>query len=54
MKTALALVLLAVCAAAAFTEEDDIIVLTNENFQETIDSFDYIMVEFYAPWCGHC
>nr|AIG56320.1 secreted protein [Achlya hypogyna] len=30
-------------------------VLTEKNFKkEVLDSPDYWLVEFYAPWCGHC
>ena len=41
-------------AQAEITEEDGILVITSENFQEAIDKHKFIMVEFYAPWCGHC
>lgn len=35
-------------------EDDNILVLTGANFQEALDKHDNVMVEFYAPWCGHC
>merc|ERR1719199_169310 len=48
----------ALVAAAVFavdvTEEDDVMVLTTENYDAVLAENDMILVEFYAPWCGHC
>ena len=30
------------------------IVLDDDNFDEVVSSFPLLLVEFYAPWCGHC
>lgn len=35
-------------------DEKDVVVLTERNFSDFIKTNKYVMVEFYAPWCGHC
>ena len=35
-------------------DEDDVQVLTTENFDSWVSKQKLALVEFYAPWCGHC
>lgn len=37
-----------------FQKDDGVIVLSKADFQKAVDSIQYLLVEFYAPWCGHC
>jgi protein disulfide-isomerase A1 len=39
---------------AEIKEEDSVWVLTDENFEDAFLLQAEILVEFYAPWCGHC
>lgn len=36
-------------------DSKDVIELTDDNFEKLVmDSEDMWLVEFFAPWCGHC
>ncbi|KAK9168841.1 hypothetical protein Syun_000981 [Stephania yunnanensis] len=35
-------------------DEKDVVVLKEGNFSDFVERNQFVMVEFYAPWCGHC
>jgi protein disulfide-isomerase A1 len=51
-------VFLALCGVLAQNEEsggkDHVIELDESNFDEELSKHEYLLIEFYAPWCGHC
>ncbi|PCH41025.1 protein disulfide isomerase [Wolfiporia cocos MD-104 SS10] len=45
---------LALVAAVAADAASDVINLTSDNFDAVVNPSSLILVEFFAPWCGHC
>ncbi|XP_008554924.1 protein disulfide-isomerase [Microplitis demolitor] len=43
-----------VVSFADIATEDGVLVITKDNFEQAVKDHSYILIEFYAPWCGHC
>ena len=41
-------------AVFAIKEEDDVAVVTEADYDELVKENEHVLMEFYAPWCGHC
>lgn len=37
-----------------FETEEDVLVLKQSNFDKGVTEHKHVLVNFYAPWCGHC
>lgn len=49
-----AIALLGAALGDEIPSEDNVLVLSKANFDSVVSSSDFVLVEFYAPWCGHC
>uniref|UniRef100_A0A3Q3X2F3 Protein disulfide-isomerase n=1 Tax=Mola mola TaxID=94237 RepID=A0A3Q3X2F3_MOLML len=46
--------LILLVALAGFTRASDVLDYTDDDFESKIGDHELILVEFFAPWCGHC
>lgn len=51
---ALLCVLLLTCSFTISAAAEDVLALTAESFELEVGKDKHALVEFYAPWCGHC
>ena len=50
----LALIATSFCDDDEFPLEKDVMILTDSTFDKAVEKYEYLLVLFYAPWCGHC
>jgi thiol-disulfide isomerase/thioredoxin len=43
-----------ICSSCFRLDIADVVILTDTNFHQELDGESVWLVEFYAPWCGHC
>ncbi|GAQ84784.1 protein disulfide-isomerase A6 [Klebsormidium nitens] len=48
------LLVLAFASCSLVQADGDAVVLTPDNFDDNVGGSQAALVEFYAPWCGHC
>ncbi|XP_054633282.1 protein disulfide-isomerase A3 [Dunckerocampus dactyliophorus] len=46
--------LLFLAALAGFARASDVLEYTDDDFESKIGDHELALVEFFAPWCGHC
>lgn len=40
--------------ASAYELDGDVLVLGASDYDQAVKEHEFLLAEFYAPWCGHC
>jgi len=35
-------------------EEENVLVLNKDNFEEAVRRYPFLLIDYYVPWCGYC
>jgi len=54
VRTVVAAFGVALAGATDYEMDDGVVVGTDSNFQSILGGNEFVLAEFYAPWCGHC
>lgn len=54
LTSAAAAILGAVSSSSSWVADGTVLELDDSNFESAISALDLVLVDFHAPWCGHC
>eukprot|EP00298_Acanthocystis_sp_HF-20_P003981 c14327_g1_i1.p1 GENE.c14327_g1_i1~~c14327_g1_i1.p1 ORF type:complete len:503 (+),score=225.89 c14327_g1_i1:61-1509(+) len=49
-----AFLFISLAACLAYQKDGEVLVLTDADLADAVKEHQFILIEFYAPWCGHC